>query len=365
MGIYLRKSVWVGPFRFNLSKGGVGVSVGVKGLRVGTGPRGNYVHMGRGGIHYRATLPAISGSQSTPRVPMPPPASLDWSDVPSGTHGPMVDIDSALATTIVDSSSAELLDELSDKQRRVRFWPWALTALLTALLILFMRGAPVWAIWVALLVGGIGVAWAYYADLLRKSVVLLYELDKDIEQALEAFHRAADGIAGASRVWHISARAHVHNAKYHAGASGLVKRRKTRVSRAAPPFVKTNVETIAVEVGAQTLHFFPDRVLIYDSSGVGGASFGTLRLEAGPTSFIEDEGVPSDATITGYTWRFVNKRGGPDKRFKNNHQIPICAYDRLGITSATGIDELLHVSKGGAAVAFATQLQALSRVVKS
>jgi hypothetical protein len=46
MGFYLRKSLRVGPVRFNLSKSGVGVSVGVTEFRFGTGPRGNYVHMG-------------------------------------------------------------------------------------------------------------------------------------------------------------------------------------------------------------------------------------------------------------------------------------------------------------------------------
>jgi hypothetical protein len=45
MGFYIRKSIFAGPFRFNLSTSGVGVSVGVKGFRVGTGPRRNYVHM--------------------------------------------------------------------------------------------------------------------------------------------------------------------------------------------------------------------------------------------------------------------------------------------------------------------------------
>lgn len=55
MGFYLRKSISAGPFRFNLSGSGLGLSVGVKGYRVGTGPRGNYVHMGRDGLYYRAS----------------------------------------------------------------------------------------------------------------------------------------------------------------------------------------------------------------------------------------------------------------------------------------------------------------------
>lgn len=53
MGFYIRKSFRAGPIRLNLSKSGLGLSAGVTGLRVGTGPRGAYVHGGRGGLYYR------------------------------------------------------------------------------------------------------------------------------------------------------------------------------------------------------------------------------------------------------------------------------------------------------------------------
>jgi hypothetical protein len=39
-----------------LSKSGLGGSVGVKGLRVGSGPRGRYLHAGREGLYYKASL---------------------------------------------------------------------------------------------------------------------------------------------------------------------------------------------------------------------------------------------------------------------------------------------------------------------
>lgn len=92
MGLYLRKSIKVGPLRFNLSKSGVGVSTGIKGFRVGTGPRGNYIHMGAGGIYYRATIPTANPANNGRNVP---------------TVGPMEEIESADATQIVDSSSRE------------------------------------------------------------------------------------------------------------------------------------------------------------------------------------------------------------------------------------------------------------------
>ncbi|ANQ49386.1 DUF4236 domain-containing protein [Flammeovirga sp. MY04] len=54
MGFFFRKSVKVGPIRLNLSKSGVGASVGVKGLRFGVKSNGKkYVHAGRKGLYYR------------------------------------------------------------------------------------------------------------------------------------------------------------------------------------------------------------------------------------------------------------------------------------------------------------------------
>src|SRR5437867_9599022 len=94
MGFHVRKSLSVGPFRFNLSKSGIGLSTGIKGFRVGTGPRGNYVHMGRGGIYFRQTLPS-SSSSDTRRIPSEVPetqsSSIEFREIESGSVSQMVD----------------------------------------------------------------------------------------------------------------------------------------------------------------------------------------------------------------------------------------------------------------------------------
>src|SRR5258706_12447133 len=100
MGFYLRKSITVGPFRFNLSNSGVGVSVGVRGFRVGTGPRGNYVHLGAGGIYYRASLP--SGPRNSEVA----------QQFDSVTHAPFEAVTSDCVSRMVDSSSRALLAEI-------------------------------------------------------------------------------------------------------------------------------------------------------------------------------------------------------------------------------------------------------------
>src|SRR5258706_3892243 len=116
MGFYLRKSVSVGPLRFNLSKAGIGLSAGIKGLRIGTGPRGHYVQMARGGIYFRQTLP---NWESRPASPVRP------AELPSGIE--LESIESSGVSEMADSSSAALLDEISSKSKRPRIWPFVLS----------------------------------------------------------------------------------------------------------------------------------------------------------------------------------------------------------------------------------------------
>ena len=85
MGFYLRKSFRAGPIRFNLSKSGIGASLGVTGARVGLSSQGRaYVHGGRGGVYYRKTLgggrrrqgdPAGVDGPSTPELVAPATAA--------------------------------------------------------------------------------------------------------------------------------------------------------------------------------------------------------------------------------------------------------------------------------------------------
>jgi uncharacterized membrane protein len=57
MGIKFRKSFKAGPVKVNLSKSGIGASVGIKGARIGVDAKGNtYAAGGKGGIYFRENL---------------------------------------------------------------------------------------------------------------------------------------------------------------------------------------------------------------------------------------------------------------------------------------------------------------------
>src|SRR4051812_2767004 len=67
MGWSFRRSLKMGPLRLNLSGGGIGVSAGVRGARVGIGPRGTYVTLGRGGFLYRQKIGGAG--RAAPNIP--------------------------------------------------------------------------------------------------------------------------------------------------------------------------------------------------------------------------------------------------------------------------------------------------------
>ena len=127
-----------------------------------------------------------------------------------------------------------------------------------------------------------------------------------------------------------------------------MKRRQVGLTTDAPPLVKTNVEVPLVPVGKQVLAFMPDRLLVFDSAAVGAVRYSDLALEVAESQFVEDEAVPQDATVVGKTWRYVNQKGGPDRRFKDNREIPICAYEQIHLSSTTGLNEVIQVSRRGA-----------------
>ena len=58
MGWSFRKSIQIGPIRLNLSKSGVGVSTGVDGARISTGPRGTHASVSKYGFRYSRRIAA-------------------------------------------------------------------------------------------------------------------------------------------------------------------------------------------------------------------------------------------------------------------------------------------------------------------
>ena len=76
MGLSFSRSVKLGAVRFNFSGSGIGMSVGIPGLRIGTGLRGVYISGGVAGFRYRQSL---GGKHRAPTSTCAAPSSRLWS----------------------------------------------------------------------------------------------------------------------------------------------------------------------------------------------------------------------------------------------------------------------------------------------
>ncbi|MCU1285325.1 MAG: hypothetical protein JWO13_1675 [Acidobacteriales bacterium] len=162
MGWYLRKSVGFGPLRVNLSKSGLGYSFGVRGARIGSGPKGTYVRIGRGGLYYQQYLTPKSMGKVQERNQVLPPPDHELSEI----------VRTADASELHDSSAEQLIEELQTKQNKSRVAIW-LAALFSILVLWSLAaGAPLWFLTVLVFSATATCIWGNKLDYDRKSVHL-------------------------------------------------------------------------------------------------------------------------------------------------------------------------------------------------
>jgi membrane protein implicated in regulation of membrane protease activity len=336
MGWYFRKSVGFGPLRVNLSKSGVGYSLGVRGARIGANSRGTYIRMGRGGIYYQKYLQ--TKSSETPAAPVrvqPQPSSE-----PELAHI----IQTASASSLQDSSATELLQEITFHHRRTRIAPIIIGLAAFVVGISMLASFPIWINMALVLAGVIAHAIATRADYKRKVIHLDYTLEQDAARAYVVLLQGIEQLRSLGGLWRITSGETNSNTKYHAGAQYSIKRNRIATRLEPPRFISTDAAVFMVNTGSQRLYFLPDRILVYEGNQIGAVQYGSLIFTVEPSTFVESETVPIDAEVIGRTWRYTNKSGGPDRRFANNPQIPLVRYASVVMQSSGGLNYLIQAS---------------------
>ncbi|MEV6219616.1 DUF4236 domain-containing protein [Nocardia sp. NPDC051833] len=333
MGIYVRQSLNAGPFRFNLSRSGLGVSVGVPGFRVGSGPRGNYVHAGAHGVYYRASLgggrPPTTNQRTTWQRPNPAPI-------------PMADLTGAAATQLLPTGPGDLIEQLNVAAGKARTAPWVGGLLGILVLATLPFG-------LLLLIPGVPLAWwLVMHDQIERNVVVFYDVADHPAAWFSALNEALMEYAASQGKWRINAQgslATVHQRKINGNASSLLDRTPVTVSFDHPKHLVTNVAVPTITSGHDALHFLPDRLLVRTGKRYSDVSYGILSVQPSTRRFIESGTVPADGIRVDTTWRFANVNGGPDRRFKNNRMLPIMQYGNAQLASHSGLNWDLQFSR--------------------
>ena len=337
MGFYFRKSVSLGGLRFNFSKSGVGVSTGIKGFRIGSGPRGNYVQMGRNGIYYKKTWGNSKGENRHNNTQNIKKYNQNNYTYKSDNE----DLDEYNTEEICDSSSIELVEEIKDNYNKITLKWFSLLFIFN--IYLFILAFIIFA----------------YLDYKRKNTIIFYDIDEETELKLQQFYDSFDEITKCKRKWYILSKNYNFDAKYNSGASSLVNRKDIIIANKIPKYIKTNVKIPCVPVGKQKLYFFPDKVLIIEGKKVGALSYKNLGISVTNGNFIETEMKPWDGTVVDYTYKYVNKSGGPDRRFANNPRYPIMSYSYINFYGDNGFNECIMLSKQGVGNILKEQIRVL------
>lgn len=368
MPFYIRKSVSAGPFRFNLSKSGVGLSVGVKGLRIGTGPRGHYVHAGRGGLYYRASLGGSRSARDSV-IAHQAPSSLGTAYAEQG-RVTMIEVQSGEVAAMRDDTVADLLYDLNKKQAQVPFAPIAAGCFaFIGILALFVDSSG-WQpatnyVAIAALIGVLP-AWAIgkWFDSYKRTSVLFYNLEGGAEDAYKKVTESFDKLAACHGKWHLASGGVVRDIttwKRNAGADHLVNRKAARLAYALPQILRSNVTPPAITLGDRTFYFLPEVTIVKHRRQFGSVGYDDLNIRSQASRFIEDARPPSDAQVVDHTWQHPNKTGGPDRRFRDNRELPVCLYEVMHLSSSSGVNELLQFSRTGVVEPFSAALHDLPR----
>ncbi len=318
MALSFRQTTRAGPLRVTFSKAGPGVSTGIPRFRLKTGPHAASVQLGDRGLHYRES------------------------------HG----------------TAHGLLAEIRRRQATPAIGPWVMGGV--TLLFLMTWGAQAQALVLGpLFVACVGAAyWASLRDAVRRIVLIEYQLDSAGAEAFEALGSAVAELNRVAGLWYVPARGQV-KAVRHVGASHLTRRDQVRPKVGRPTIIRTNLDVPSLRIDRKRLYFFPDRLLVFDGDQVGAASYADLGVEIGHIDVAEQDRLPRDAQVVGRTWLYVDKKGEPDRRFKDNRELQVARYETIHLKSSTVLSEVLHASRPGVGAPIAAAVAALAEVARS
>lgn len=161
--------------------------------------------------------------------------------------------------------------------------------------------------------------------LMRDSGPVFYELSgnsatayKQLVQVIEAMDRRGGNYVdhGERFIYGNESR------KGNAGAQKLLNRQIMEVGARTCLHFHLNFMPVTLATQSGRIYFMPDEVIIVDMSGqCWFVSYSELTYEISEGTHMGVP-VPAWATPVAYSWQFMNKDGGPDRRYNNNLQIP-------------------------------------------
>ncbi|MER1600305.1 DUF4236 domain-containing protein [Enterobacter hormaechei] len=185
-------------------------------------------------------------------------------------------------------------------------------------------------------------------------VAITFESSDTSQRAYAAMVRAFNMLKSSVKKWDITADKATDQFAERTLATRSVNRQPVTFDFCSTDLIQFTGRAMRFEnVNGDDILLYPGVAVIPRADGAFALiDLRELQISSEYRRFHEEEGVPSDSRIDGYTWAKTNKNGSPDRRFKDNYQIPICVYGNITFHSQTGVTEEYMVSNADAAQAF-------------
>lgn len=187
----------------------------------------------------------------------------------------------------------------------------------------------------------------------------------DVPASLKsAFSRFSDTfvqVARSSRIWDTVSHRTINQFAERTLAARAVERKSVRFALGRCEVIQSDWQVPHLEnANGGDIYLYPLFVVYFaGEQNFALLEYKDLNVSFGATRFHEEDGVPPDSEVVGNTWAKTNKDGSPDRRFKDNYEIPVARYAKLTLQSATGLNEEYMLSNVQAVEAFAKEWQSL------
>ncbi len=354
----------------NFSKSGISTTIGVPGASLNFNKQGTYLNTGipGTGIYDRQRIGGgKKGTQTTPVVDFETPVETITTEEIGAIKTDQVEATTTEGLQELKKTLLECYQERNDLKNEIRKAKSKLTFATIIMVLSFI------------LIFGIFVKWfkekrkdkkEYLQDLENQLENCFVNIDMEVDNQFEIkYHALLDNyktLLTCEKIWDITSAVSIDQKTTRSAASTAIQRRLVKFGFGNMNIIKSKYDALHFEnANGGDLFIYPAFLAIIDASKKFGLiDIRELDFDFHAQRFLEEEKIPKDSIVIDHTWAKVNKNGTPDKRFKDNYQIPICQYGEVELTSETGLNEAYSFSSYEKSSKFAQAMKDYQKIIK-
>ncbi|MDD2392055.1 MAG: DUF4236 domain-containing protein [Bacilli bacterium] len=334
--------------RLNFSRGGISTSIGIRGANFTFGKDGTYLNTGipGTGIYKRQKISSSSKLNNSPRI----------EENNNTNHQPTVEQKDNIFSVEPDKITSQNMEGVkqsiidahnqrkelvTDIERVEKDLLWSKVKLFFAYLFIigFVYKKIVEEIKLNIIKQKESIA-ELEKQRNESYVQLDTDFDKDASLKYENVLESFKELMKMEKIWDITREEENDKTKTRSSASRAIERKDIKIELKDLEDIKYNKQALCFcNANGADLYFYPSFIVMQGKDNFGVIGLDEVEFSFNSAKLIEQEKVPKDSEIIEYTWFKVNKNGQPDKRFKDNYQIPVVKYGVINLKTNNGLNE--------------------------